>query len=562
MVLQDIRDSKTKRGPRARVLWKIMVLMAGLQGPLGCQAPAPSLVGDTTLSSRVEKSGPNAGVQVGAVESASSAQAAAPVLSGATDSAPSTPMVRVKAEKPATPEAPREEPTIASDTPSVPPTSEVPIDFVGAFNMAGVENPTIARAYEEVRASQADLLQARVLLVPTLNGGMNYHQHEGRLLASSGIIRNLNERSFYYGAGGAARAAESVSMPAVRIFVPLADAVFAPRAARQQVTSSQFNAQATHNQILLQVAERYLDLLTAEANLQALRQSEGEVGEVVRITANFAQTGAGRQGDADRAQSEALLLHREVQAGEEEVAVASAELARLLNRDPSERLRPMEESVPEMPLVDPNLSLDNLLRIARDNRPELVARQAEIRAAETRQRQEKVRPLLPMLSLGWSPGNFGGGSNLVTPQVGNFDGRIDIDAMAWWSLQNLGFGNLALWRERRAEVGQAVAERERTLNQINREVVEAHSEIQARRREVDVARQKLKRAEDGYHLDLARTKDLEGKPLEVLNSVNLLRTARLELIRALIGYNRAQFQLYVALGQPTETALCVGPANQ
>ena len=54
----------------------------------------------------------------------------------------------------------------------------------------------------------------------------------------------------------------------------------------------------------------------------------------------------------------------------------------------------------------------------------------------------------------------------------------------------------------------------------------------------------------GSRLDLRRTRNLEGRLIEVLNSATLLNTARQDLIRAMVTYNQAQFALFVSLGQP------------
>ena len=47
-----------------------------------------------------------------------------------------------------------------------------------------------------------------------------------------------------------------------------------------------------------------------------------------------------------------------------------------------------------------------------------------------------------------------------------------------------------------------------------------------------------------------RTKNLEGLPIEVLDSLRLLARSRYAYLDAIVDYNRAQFELYVALGQP------------
>jgi outer membrane protein TolC len=126
--------------------------------------------------------------------------------------------------------------------------------------------------------------------------------------------------------------------------------------------------------------------------------------------------------------------------------------------------------------------------------------------------------------------------------------------MAVWSLENVGLGNLARQRLRRAEVREATEEQALTVDQVRREVAEAHALSAARRQEVDVARLRVETAGRAFQADLKRAKNLEGRPIEILNSVNLLAAARQDLIRALVGYNQAQFQLFVALGQPPTIA--------
>jgi len=49
---------------------------------------------------------------------------------------------------------------------------------------------------------------------------------------------------------------------------------------------------------------------------------------------------------------------------------------------------------------------------------------------------------------------------------------------------------------------------------------------------------------------LTRTLNQEGLPIEVLISFNQLAAARQNLIGAVIEYDKAQFRLYFALGQP------------
>ncbi len=330
--------------------------------------------------------------------------------------------------------------------------------------------------------------------------------------------------------------------------------MFEPRVARERVAATGFDAAATQNTVLLDVTTRYLALVEAEAHVQAIRQSEAEFQQVADLTADFARTGQGRQADADRAKGDALLLHTAEQQAEEDEAVASAELARLLSRDPSVRLHTPGGPVPMVPLVDPRLDLESLVRIALDNRPEMAARAADVALNEARLREERFRPLLPVVSVGYSAGQFGGGSDTTDPRFGSFSGRTDFDAYAFWSLENLGVGNWARQRRRSSEVDEAQSERIRTIDRIRRETADAYAASAARLREVETAGRRVATAQRAFQEDLKRARNLEAWPIEVLNSLDLLNSARQDLIRALVGYDEAQFQLFVALGRPPTLA--------
>jgi outer membrane protein TolC len=429
-------------------------------------------------------------------------------------------------------------------------SSERSIDLAAALELAGAENATIARAVEAVRASLALELEARAQLLPSLNAGANLNEHWGSLESSSGIILDVQRQALYVGSGAGTVGAGTVGVPGIRLTSHLTEALFEPAAARDEVTARRFEAASVRNRILLDVVRAYFELIGAEAQLAALHQSQGELAELVRITASFAKTGAGRASDADRASSEAELLQIEEERVQEQIAVAAAQLARLLHLDPSVRLRGPGGPLPLIDLVDPDIDLARLLTVAVASNPELIWRSAEIAAAEKRWREERFRPYLPFVGIGFSAGQFGGGGNLVDVRFGHFDGRADFDALAVWKLDNLGFGNRALQRQRREVVDERIAERLDATDRVRQETVEAVADAAASRSAIDVARREMENAAASYGEDLLRIRNKEGRPIEVLISATQLAVARRNFIVAVIEHDVAQFRLHVALGQP------------
>ena len=114
--------------------------------------------------------------------------------------------------------------------------------------------------------------------------------------------------------------------------------------------------------------------------------------EIVRTTAAFARTGEGAPADASRAVANAELIRRQIRESEGEIASASARLSRLLSLDAAVRLRTPGGPVEPLRLVAEDSELESLLATAVMARPEIWAQSAAIQEAQTRMRQERVRP--------------------------------------------------------------------------------------------------------------------------------------------------------------------------
>lgn len=442
------------------------------------------------------------------------------------------------------------------------PENEYFIDLDTVIRLVASGNPTVAIAREEVREALALQMRANTMLLPSLNAGAALHEHQGNFQASTGQIKYIYSKSLYYGGGTRAWAAEAPAVPMVRLFSHLGDAIFEPLAVRQQVSSRRFTSTATSNTILLESVMRYFDLLGAEGRLQAARETERETAEIVRITASYALTGQGREGDANRARTEAYLMHTEVQRAEEREALAAAKLGEILSLDPTVRLHTVGGPIGGLEIIDANTELQTLIRMAERRRPELAAGSANIQHNMTRLRQEKSRPLFPMVMVGYSTASFGGGGVLFPPFLGTFRGRQDFDALAVWSLTNMGVGNAATVSERRAVLNQSLAERNRALNGVRQEVIAAYGLVHGERLQIQITQRQLADTEEGFREEFRRLLGAEALPIEVLNSVDQLGVARQELIKAVTGYNQAQFRLYVATGMSPTRAVQTASAGK
>ena len=77
------------------------------------------------------------------------------------------------------------------------------------------------------------------------------------------------------------------------------------------------------------------------------------------------------------------------------MAVTSARLAERLNLDPSSRLQPMTAPLEPIELIDPNLGVEELIRRAIGQRPDLANRRALLAEADVPGPQGEVPAVAP-----------------------------------------------------------------------------------------------------------------------------------------------------------------------
>ncbi|MFT3879703.1 MAG: TolC family protein [Gemmatales bacterium] len=447
---------------------------------------------------------------------------------------------------------------------------ESPIDLGSALRLAGVQNLELIIARERVTETLAIKQWAAAQALPNINIGSNYDAHRGPLQQDNGNILNVSRDSLYVGLGANAVGGGTVNIPGVNYNLNIGTAWFNYLQSQQLVARAEAATRTTENNTLLRVCLGYTDLLQAEARLAILVQNKNDAAELARITEAFAQTGQGRKADADRAQVELRKRESEVAQGEADIISSSARLAKILNLDPVVKLVCVEGNTVPSPVVPDPVPVSELVAIALMQRPELEERRAEIVQSIYALSNAKWLPFSPNVVLGFSTGAFGGGSNLISqppgfiggngvlqtgPRFGNFDDRVDFDAIIYFTFQNLGFGNLAQIKASDSRVKQAELRQLDTTNRIRAEVVEAHARTQAKLKQIDPALQALESSKQAFTQDMARIRGRQGLPIEVVDSMRLLGRSRIEYLDTIMEFNRTQFQLYVAMGQPPAAAL-------
>jgi outer membrane protein TolC len=445
-------------------------------------------------------------------------------------------------------------------TPLVPGQVIQPIDVPGALRLAGARDLDIAIARERICQAVAELEQARVLWLPSLYLGPNWIRHDGQVQFVDRPVKTISKSSLFLGATAAGGSSVTGPIPVggpaqvsgLTTRLRISDAIFEPLAARQVVAAREAGLQVATNDALLALAEAYLDLQDAVGRIVIARDAASNAASLTELTASFVRSGEGLEADHRRSLTELDGRRKDVEAAVGQLEVASAELVRRIRLDPRSVVAPVEPPETVLHLIADGCSVDDLIATGLRHRPELAEAQALVGATLSRLKQARLRPLIPSVAFRYSGGGFGGGANGF---FGNFDVRSDADVNLFWEVQNLGLADRAIVKSRAAQQRTAFLELLNLQDQVASDVVRADKARLAGLRQMHEAGRALPEALASLRLNLINIRRGAGlpgstRPIEALQPIQALAQARADYLDAVLAYNRAQFRLYRALGQP------------
>lgn len=426
-----------------------------------------------------------------------------------------------------------------------------PINLAAALRLSDARPLIVAAAQAGVWVAEAELTRAKLLWVPTLNLGFDYTRHDGGGPDFNKGIMTAPSVNFFYGGGGLTGTLYT------------ADAVFQPLAARQTLNAAQWNIQAAKNDALLQTSDAYFRVHQQRGiyagTLYSVERGRELLNRVDELSRELVP-----KVEVDRARNMLAELEQRAVFARQEWKVAGADLTQVLRLDPRAVLDPVEHDHAQITLIDPGRPLDDLMPIALTNRPELAAHQALVQAAMNQIRAEKWRPAVPNIVLSGfqtpseliQAGVFGLGPN---SSMNQWKGRADISIQPLWQLEGMGLGNLARIKEARGKQSQEIIKFLMNQDAVAADVTRAQARVQSGAARVLQADRALRSAIitfNGNYEGLRQTTRLGdvlvlvNRPQEAVFALELLQVAFNEYFSTVAEYNRAQFEMFHALGYP------------
>jgi outer membrane protein TolC len=427
----------------------------------------------------------------------------------------------------------------------------LPINLAAALRLADARPLIVAAAQASAWVAEAQLTRAKMLWAPMIVFGADYIRHDGGGPDFNKGIMTAPSVNYFY-AGGALDQNVSVS-----------EAIFQPLAARQVLNARQWDIQTAKNDVLMMTADAYFRVHQYRGSytgaLYCVQRGHDLVERINSLSRELVS-----QVEVERARNMLAELQQQSTSAREYWRVASADLTQVLRLDPRTVVFPLEHDHLQVTLIDPALTLNEMMPIAIRNRPELESYRALVKAAEIRIRQEKMRPVLPIVMLNGfqsaqmmiQAGIFGLGPN---SSLNQWAGRVDTSFQLIWQFDAFGVGNLARIKESRGQESKSIIDLYRAQDHVVAEVTEAQARLQSATARVKQAERSLRTgyiAFEGNFEGLQQTTRLGDvlvlvyRPQEAVYALELLKLAFDEYFTTVAEYNRAQFMLFHALGYP------------
>jgi outer membrane protein TolC len=408
-----------------------------------------------------------------------------------------------------------------------------PIDLPTALRLAGAQNLDVQIARERLAEARANHQSAVAQFFPWISPGITYRRHDDNIQDVSGNIIDVHKYSYAPGA-------------TLGIQLELGDAIYKSLASKQTVQAADHAVEAQRQETVLAAALGYFELALAQGAV-------GVALEAVRIASDYekqldsaVEVGMAFKGDLLRARVQAERNRLGLRQAQEQQRVAAARLAQVLHLDPTVELLAQDAELVPLALIETNTALGSIVQESLALRPELKQSESLSAAARDTRNGAKYGPLIPTIGAQAFWGGLGGGRRGIDDEFG---AQQDYLVGLGWKV---GPGGLIdFGRVRLAESRFNLAELSYTKlgDELTRQVVEVFTRWHSLTDQLATSQRALAAAEEGLRLAQQRKEFAVGVVLETIQAEQDLTRARLEYLKVVAEFDKAQYQLRRATGK-------------
>ncbi len=312
------------------------------------------------------------------------------------------------------------------------------------------------------------------------------------------------------------------------------------KAANENLRADQLSSQDSRDLVVLAVGGAYLEVLADKARVQSALAQLETANALYQQASQQRAVGIMAQVDVDRSQVQALTQQQRVTSLQNDLAKQKINLARMTGLPPNDHY----DLSDDIPFSDaPPITVDEALRQASEQRSDLKAAAAQVRAAGLALSGAHSERL-PSLAVNADYGAIG-----TNPS----------QAHGTYSLT--GTLRIPIWEGGRTEgdieqadasLTQRRAELEDLKLQVEGEIRKVYLDLQAATSEVEVAQKNVRVAKETLDLTRQRVEAGVADSVELVQSQESLAGAELDYINSVFAHNVAKLSLARAIGRATD----------
>ncbi len=451
------------------------------------------------------------------------------------------------------------------------------IDLATVIDVARAENFDILLARQQVEASKGAFQSAVGSAFPVIAPTALFEWVDGTVRATEGNLVGVGFNTF---------------QPSIVIdwVINPGRVIYQIIAAKKRMHATEHREKAVIMDTLRTSVVQYYDLILAQAQVEAVRQSVNEAAELLRITQVRAGIGTGVPADELRAEARLAERKQDLAKALNAFYRASVALTLTLHLDATVTLVPRAEQVAPTRLVRTDLDINDLLELAVQFRPDLESIRTLAEAAADEHGATWWSALGLNFNIGYQYGGITGNANnvvagrslpsnlIVNPfsgsgsfsanplangaikegilglsrrsasrrdQTFSFKDQQRASGRAGWRLSASMFGDMKLAS---AAERQAALRAERQLDQVRAEVVVAAQASDTNSELIGLANQQVVAAAEALRLTQANLQAGTMTTLDVLQAQDAASQARLRYAEAVVRYNQSEVDLLASLG--------------
>lgn len=324
--------------------------------------------------------------------------------------------------------------------------------------------------------------------------------------------------------------------------------LFEIAAIKNAVKSTAYTLDYTLDEVLLNTALYYYDLLGKKLEIDVYRVNLKDREEQLKMIEAKYQVGLGSKFDIYRAEAEAAKARQEYITLFNSLRYSQAKLANVMGIDVITTVYPIEQTIRLQHIIDDDYDVEDLYKIALKERDDLNSKRKDIRAMEIRQK-EVYADFIPKTSLVLSHQQVG------TVRLGlRTNDSLSFQVQAPLG-KNLGVNTVMRAKMELEKVRAAKMELKKMERQVKEDIISSYYDSKTQLEKIEASKKEVIAADESLKVSLIRMEVGEATFLDVLQAQNAKTEARQMLIQHIVDYNKSQIQTLFNIGLITKCAV-------